>query len=97
MTDTQREAFENFAYFDKGWRISANRADDGKFISYVRDDVQGAWEAWQAATARADMARKLGNSAKVKKQQTFGEAEDEFNSNAAKTGGMPYGTYGGYD
>ena len=67
------------------------------FLVYVNGKLSDEYMKKENAEAHADMARKLGNSAEVKQQQTFGEAEDEFNADAAKTGGMPYGTYGGYD
>ncbi len=55
---TQREAFHRYMLDIKGWRVDANYAKDGTFISYVRDDVQDCWEAYQAGSqAHAEQSK----------------------------------------
>lgn len=63
MNDT-RKAFEDFIIVEKGYTIKKNYGLDGMFFSYIRDDVQDCWEAWQAAI----------NSIPAAKQEPVGEA-----------------------
>jgi hypothetical protein len=51
----ERERFEKFIVEEKGWTVEVN-FNDGKFLSYVRDDVQYCWEVWQAALASQEPA-----------------------------------------